>query len=373
MDVRGPGLDLAVLGGREQVQVLAHEALVVGDAAHEVGRDADDVPVGGDLRLVLGVEAEDAPAHLLDRHAGGGDRHVDQHVQRRAVPALAEQRSRADEAGRVALDEQPRGELHPRARHPLGALGLQRHEQAVELALPLGELEVVLGGGLQRLEQELRVVGDAAQAAAGDQQRARARGAVVGGDRQQRVAGGAGGGVEDAGERVVWALGGELGVGEHEAAEELPARLALGGQDLDEPERLGLRVGQQAVDLGRAAADALAGELEAEVSQRGGDRVVAVGGLARALRGEVAQRVVLEQHEPVVEVGRLAVGLAPGRAGGDLEVAREQEAHAGAGELRAALLELGPGQLGVVVGAAPAVAHAADDPLGEPLRRRAAS
>ena len=76
------------------------------------------------------------------------------------------------------------------------------------------------------------------------------------------------------------------------------------------PSALACEFGQQAVDLARAAADALAGELEAEVAERGADRVVAVGGLARALRGQVAQRVVLEQHEPVVEVGRLAVGLA---------------------------------------------------------------
>ena len=77
---------------------------------------------------------------------------------------------------------------------------------------------------LERLEQHVGVGGRAAQAAAGDQQRAQRRRAVVGGDRQQRVAGGAGGGVEHAGERVVGALGGELGVAQHERAERVAAR-----------------------------------------------------------------------------------------------------------------------------------------------------
>ncbi len=96
--VRRPGLDLAVLGRRVQVQVLAHEALVVGAPAHEVGRDADDVPVRGELARVVGIQAQRAPAHLLHRDAGGGDREVDEAVDRRAVPALAEQRARADRA-----------------------------------------------------------------------------------------------------------------------------------------------------------------------------------------------------------------------------------------------------------------------------------
>ena len=150
---------------------------------------------------------------------------------------------------------------------------------------------MILGGGLERFEQDVGVVGVTAQAAAGDQQRAQGRDAVVGGEREQRVAGGAGGGVEHAGERVVGALGGELGVAQDERADGVAAVLVLVREHVDEPERLGLRAGQQAVDLGRAAADALAGEVEAELAQRGGDRVVAVGGLARRIgaRGSAAR------------------------------------------------------------------------------------
>ena len=55
------------------------------------------------------------------------------------------------------------------------------------------------------------------------------------------------------------------------------------------------------------------GEREAEVAQRGGDRLAARGRRrGRRVGGEAAQRVVLDQHDPVVEVGRLAV--APRRA-----------------------------------------------------------
>ena len=224
---------------------------------------------------------------------------------------------------------------------------------------------MALGGGLERFEQDVGVVGVTAQAASAHQQRAQRGDAVVGGQREQHVAGGAGGGVQDAGERVVGALGGELGVAQDEPADGFAAVLELVSDDVHEPERLGLRAGQQPVDLGRAAADALAGEVEPQLAQRGRDRLVAVGGLARRIAGEPAQRVVLQQHEPVVEVGLAAVLLAAGRAGRDPQVGREQEADAGAGELRAALLELRPAQLRLVLGGAPAVVQAADHPLGE--------
>ena len=81
---------------------------------------------------------------------------------------------------------------------------------------------MVLGGGLERFEQDVGVVGVTAQAASAHQQRAQRGDAVVGGQREQHVAGGAGGGVQDAGERVVGALGGELGVAQDEPAEASP-------------------------------------------------------------------------------------------------------------------------------------------------------
>ena len=140
-----PGLDLAVVGGRVQVQVLAHEARVVGAPAHEVGRHAHDVPVGGELLRVVRVQAQRAPAHLLHRHAGGGHREVDQAVDGRAVPALAEQRARADQDAAHAALEHPRRQLHPRARDPLGARRAERDQHAVGLGLPVRQRELVLG------------------------------------------------------------------------------------------------------------------------------------------------------------------------------------------------------------------------------------
>ena len=171
--VRRAGLDLAVLGGREQVQVLAHEALVVGAAADEVGRDADDVPVGGDLLRVGGVQPQRAAAHLLDGDAGGGDRHVDQDVQRRAVPALAEQRARADEAAswcprsnsRVASSTHARG-IHsapPDCSETSRPSTSASHSASLKWSSAVGAAAPRAGPRRRRA---------AAQAAAGDQQRA---------------------------------------------------------------------------------------------------------------------------------------------------------------------------------------------------------
>ena len=94
------------------------------------------------------------------------------------------------------------------------------------------------------------------------------------------------------------------------------------------------------------AADPRARELEAEVAQRGGDRLAPRGRLGRGLAVEAAQHPVLEQHDPVVEVGRAAVGLAARRAGRQRQPGRAEEAHAGRGQRRVAALEVAPRHLG---------------------------
>jgi hypothetical protein len=182
------------------------------------------------------------------------------------------------------------------------------------------------------------------------------------------VARGARGRVEHAAEQRVGLGLGELGVAQHERAQRVAARLHLGRQHLDEPERLGLGAGQQPVDLGGAAADPAPGELEAELGERGADRGVAVRRLRLGRGVQAAQRVVLEQHEPVVEVGRPAVGLAPRRSLGQHEPGRSQEADAGARQRRPRVLEVLPAQFGVVVGRAAPVAHAPDHPGRERVR-----
>ncbi len=235
------------------------------------------------------VETEGPPAHLLHRDAGGGDRHVDQAVDGRAVPALAEQRSGADQRAADAALEHARGQLDPGARHPLGARRAERDQHAVRRRLPLGQREVLLGGGDQRLEQHVGVGRQAAQPAAGDHQRPQRRRAAVGAQRDQRVPRGPRGGVEHALQQRGRLGLGELAVAQHEAPQRVAARLHLRRQHLDQPERLGLRAGQQPVDLRGAAADALAREPEAELAERRRHRLVA-GGRPPATRAGSAAR-----------------------------------------------------------------------------------
>ena len=225
--VRRAGLDLAVVGGGVQVQVAAHEALVVGAPAREVRRDAHDVPVGGELARILRVEAQRAPARLVHGHAGGRHAEVDEAVDGRAVPALAEQRRGCSRARRWCRARAAAWPARPRRAAPTP----RPCERSVD-STPSGS---ALHSGrlrrrrprLERGEQQLGVLGDAAQPAAGDEQRPQRRGAHVAGERRDRVPRGAGGRVEHAGERVVGARGGELGVAQHEPAQRVAARLHL--------------------------------------------------------------------------------------------------------------------------------------------------
>ena len=135
MDVRRTGLDLARLGRGVQMDVLAHEAAVVGAAARQPGRDADDVPVGGDLLGIGRVQPQRAAAHLAYRDARRRDGHVDETVHARCVPALAEQRAGTDERLRVTGGEDRAREPDPGARAPLRA-GRRDRRQAVRVERP---------------------------------------------------------------------------------------------------------------------------------------------------------------------------------------------------------------------------------------------
>ncbi len=157
--VRRAGLDLAVVGGCEQVQVAADEALVVGGAAHQLRGRRRRRPSW--RRACAGPRGRAAAS----ARATGGPRRrwrppeVDEHVHRRAVPALAEQRAGPDQHAGGAADQQPRGQLDPRARHPLGARRAQRDQHAVGLGRPLRHLEAPLGLAPQRGQQHLGVAG----------------------------------------------------------------------------------------------------------------------------------------------------------------------------------------------------------------------
>ena len=140
VDVRRTGLDLACLGGGVQVDVLAHEAAVVRAAACEPRRDADDVPVGGDLRGIGRVQAQRAAAHLADRDARRRDRHVDEAVHARCVPALTEQRAGADQRLRGTGGEDRAREPDPGARDPPRAVR-RDHREAVGVQRPVPALQ----------------------------------------------------------------------------------------------------------------------------------------------------------------------------------------------------------------------------------------
>ena len=268
MHVRRAGLDLAVVGRRVQVQVLAHEARVVGAAAHEVGRHADDVPVGGELLRVARVQPQRAAAHLLHRHAGGGDGEVDEAVDHRAVPALAEQRARADQRAADAALEHARGQLHPRARDPLGARRAQRDQHAVR-ARPPSRAARGAPRPARRAPRAARRRRPAGSAARG--RRPRAAAAAPCASRRRRAIS-AWRAVPAAGSSTPPSSGSGL-ASASSASHSTSARSASprdsisARQHLDEPERLRLRAGQQPVDLRRAAADPAARELEAELGR----------------------------------------------------------------------------------------------------------
>ena len=160
----------------------------------------------------------------------------------------------------------------------------------------------------QRLQQDVGVRGHAAQAAGGEQQRAHVRGPLVGGERVQRVAGRDHVEVQDAGQRVVDRAARRARVSHSTSARKRSRREATSAlEHLQQAGRLGLRAGQQPVGVDRAARHALARELEAQLAQRERDLVVAVLGLGRVLRRELADGVDLQQPQPVLEVGRLAL------------------------------------------------------------------
>ena len=220
----------------------------------------------------------------------------------------------------------------------------------------------------QRRQQRGRVLLRAAQPAPGHQQRAEYRRAGVLGQRSDRRSGGAGVRVQHVAQLAVGARAGQLGVAQHKRAQVGPARLGLRAEHLDQRERLGGGAGEQPVNVRRRAPNPGPRQLVAEVAQSGGDRLAARRRLRRGLAVEAAQHPVLEQHDPVVEVRRAAVGLAARRTGREREVCGGEEAHARGRQRRVAALELAPRQLALVLTRAGPVPQARDHPRAEVQR-----
>ena len=262
----------------------------------------------------------------------------------------------------VARGEGARGERDPTPGAPLAGPAQLDDALLGRPGRPALDRSV---GRRERLEHRGRVLLGAAQPAPAHEQRPQDGGALVAGERPHRGPCGPGRRVEHAAQLAVRARAGQLRVAEHERPEVGPARLGLGPEDLGERDRLRRRAEQQPVDVGRAAPDARARELEAEVAQRGRDRLAPRRGLGRRLAVERPQHPVLEQHDPVVEVGRAPVRLAARGAGRERQPGGPEEAHARRGQARMPALEVGPRDLGALVALAPAVAQPRDHPLPE--------
>jgi hypothetical protein len=211
------------------------------------------------------------------------------------------------------------------------------------------------------------VVRRAAQPPPRHQQRPGHGRAGVGGQRPHDLRGGAGPRPQHPDQRLAGPAG-DLGVAQHQRPEPLQAGVELAGQHVGEGERLGHRARQETVGVGGGPADPLAGEQVAEVAQGGRDRLMALGRRRRGVGGQAAQRPVLQQDQPVLQVRRLPVALAPGRAVGRGQAGRGQEPHPGPGQGGPPALEGRPRHLGLP-GGRPPDPEPGDDPLGEAQRR----
>jgi len=121
MDVRGSRLDNAVFARREKMQVSAHEAVVVSAAAAELGRDTDNVPITGELCVLVWVEPETPSPHLAHRDIGGDLGHIHQYVQLRTIPTFPKEPAGSNEQPDLACGEQPGSPGRPAAGGELAA------------------------------------------------------------------------------------------------------------------------------------------------------------------------------------------------------------------------------------------------------------
>ncbi len=323
--------------------MLAHGAQVVGVAARVVLGDADDGPVVGDLVRALGVQPQRAPADLRDGRRGGRAAEVDDDVERRAVPALAEQPAGADEDLR-APRLQPAGEQrHPDARRPPdpggeGDQGAVAVERVVEQ--PVGQHVRD-----ERPEGE-EVLAAHRDGAPGDQDRAQPRPEVAACEREERQPGRAGGLLLGRlGQRRGRLRGPLLEVAQHGGPQLVAERVRLGLQHVHRRAGLGRRQRADPVDRGGRRAQAPHGQQVAQARQHRADRLEQPGVLEGARGRQVLAGVGLQQHPPVLRVGGDPVLLAQPRPAGQLHDAAVREPEPGPRQVRLGLLEVLPGQL----------------------------
>ena len=112
---------LSVIAESEKVFMFAHEALPVGEAAFEFREHGDDIPIVGHFLRAVGIEAEAAAVHLVDTDVARHGSQVDEHVRRGAVPPLAQESPRADQAACHTAVEQFGDHQHIGACVPVAA------------------------------------------------------------------------------------------------------------------------------------------------------------------------------------------------------------------------------------------------------------
>ena len=354
MDVADARLERPVVGRRVEVAVLADEARVVGGALRVARRDADDVPVRRDLLRVGGIQPQRAPAHLAHRHAGGRARQVDQAVHARRVPALAEERARADERARRARREDGGRQPDPAPRSPLARPAQLGQPIAGRLGAPArppppcprsSAVRPAAGHAVARRVGPPPPASGRQQRGASSSAHRSPRPDTSSGRRtavraspasaRDRRARGARVRVEHAAQLAVRARARQLGVAQDERAQVGAARLGLGAEHLHERERLGGRAGEQPVDVRRRAPDPRARQGVAEVAQGRGDRLAARRrrGLRAARRGSAAPspRAARPSRRGRAGGGRPRRAARPGGSGSPAEPRKRTPAAASAG------------------------------------------
>ena len=217
-----------------------------------------------------GIEPQRAAAHLRDRDAGRGGRQVDEAVHARRVPALAEERARADEHAasrrpsnaRVARSTQRRGcQSAPGAVSRTSAsVAWPPRASRVKLRHPAASRSAASSASASCWR--------AAKAATGDEQRAQR--AVRPSAASARTASrcGAGVGSSTAASASSGRAEGQLRVAQHERAEPFAARVVLAPSTSISASDFAAECGQQPVDLRRAATDPLRVSVKPSVAQR---------------------------------------------------------------------------------------------------------
>ena len=312
VEVRDAVDDLSLGVDAEVAGVLADQPVPVVAALGVLVGDADQRPVHRDLLRPQRVGAQRATAGLHDRGDRGDRGDVGEPGDPLRVPALAEQRSGADEDLAVAVLEVRRDQARPTAGAPTGRRSAGAVEPAPSGSTRSDAARSRSGSQARNAVQRGRGAGDRL---AGDEHRVEPAGLRGGDQRLEHRVGRAGLLVDDPGEVRGQRRSGALVVAEDQHPHPLGEVEVLVGADLDDGGGLRRRAGQHPVDRAATAADAALGPLVADRRQRAAYRLDDLLVLGQPGLGEPAGQPVVDQQHPVVRGRRRAVLLLhPGAA-----------------------------------------------------------